>query len=347
MKEIKKILAIADTPDPDNFFMMIALAHLFPEAELRVMLTGRPVRFGASKEHQLWEWDLQSSLLAQQASALRMKNFLRHFGLNLVRVYDGGIAPRTLVPHHVHFEDYYKFFDLDPLAAIRYNELDPQEDLIRDLLAGPDFHVVVGGPMTGMHQLLVRNPALAPKVVELHAMFATWGEVALMDLGGVPRGAKQFNVACDPQAAHSVLFGLDCPIYLMPTEVTRVDEIGFQNAHDLRVALGASRGATALYNLYCAWYDNAVLPRQLKNPAEKIFIHDLSSALSLSVTQRERIYNVVPIEITEVPYLPKDSGRWGEVMMKKVEVSSNRFAATGLLPGGAANYLELLGKLVS
>ncbi len=341
------ILAFVDAPDPDNFVQLIALHKLNPDAIVHVILTGRPVRFNAEKTHALWEWDGVSSRMAQEASAMRIKNFLRHFGVKVTRVFDGGIAPRTLVPHHIHFAEYYKFFDVDPLAAIRHSELEPQEELVKILLALPEgsVPVTVGGPMTGLYQMIVRCPDIVSRFKELHAMFATWGTVTLMQFDDKPRGAVQFNVACDPQGAHAVLKGLTCPIYLMPTEVTRVKEIGFVNAQKLREALPENAGSRALYHLYALWYDAAVKPRQDKNPEELIFIHDVVAAISLSAELRQAIYTVVPVEITSVPHLASEAAGWGTVLMKQVDTPTNIYAATGLTTGGAAKYLETLKSI--
>ncbi len=346
----KNIVAFIDAPDPDNFVMVIALARLNPDAQLHLCLTGRPVKFAASKECQLWDFDMQSSRMAQEASAMRLTNFLRHFGVKNLKVYDGGIAPRTLVPHHIHFSEYYKFLDVDPLAAIRHSELEPQEDLVKLMLAmeADSCDVAVGGPMTGLHQVLVRCPQVATRISSVHAMYATWGNVQLMQMGDTPRGALQFNVACDPQAAHAVLMGLDCPIYLMPSEVTRVKEIGFQNAQSLHQFLPANAGSRALYNLYALWYDAAVRPRQEKNPDEWIFIHDLVATFSLNEELRNGIYNVVPVEIASVPHLYRDFKNWGQVLMQQVEsTSGKRFAGLSVKEGGAAKYLEALKKCLA
>lgn len=345
----RNIVAFIDAPDPDNFVMVIALVRLNPAAKIHLCLTGRPVKFGATKECQLWDFDMQSSRMAQEASAMRLTNFLRHFGVKNLKVYDGGIAPRTLVPHHIHFSEYYKYLDVDPLAAIRHSELEPQEDLVKLMLEmDPDScDVAVGGPMTGLHQVLVRCPQVASRISSVHAMFATWGNVQLMQMGDTPRGALQFNVACDPLAAYCVLMGLDCPIYLMPSEVTRVKEIGFQNAQSLLNFLPVNAGCRALYHLYALWYDAAVRPRQEKNPDEWLFIHDLVATFSLDAELRNSIYDVVPVEITSVPHLVREQKTWGQVLMKQVEGDSKRFAATGLKQDGAAKYLDALKKSLS
>lgn len=340
------IVAFIDAPDPDNLVMVIALYKLFPNARIYVALTGRPVRFYADKTKQTWQWDLKSSMMAQDASASRIKNFIQHFGIKKVDVYDGGIAPRTLVPHHVHFEEYYHFPKADALAAIRYSELLPQEELVEHMLGMDSFKVAVGGPMTGLYQVMVRNPEIAEKISEVHAMFATWGKVNLMEFGDKPRGALQFNVACDPQSAHYVLNALDCPIFLMPTEVTRVDEIGFVNVQALRKhILSDNDSIEMICEMYRIWFDAAILPRLQQNPAEKIFIHDLVSAISLDPVLREAIYNISPIIIESIPYLPKDKDDWGKIIMKETEDKTNFFAAKELKEGGDKKYLEVLKSI--
>jgi hypothetical protein len=136
----------------------------------------------------------------------------------------------------------------------------------------------------------------------------------------------------------------------MPTEVTRVKEIGFENAQKLREALPDNAGTRALYNLYALWYDAAVRPRQAKSPDELVSIHDLVAAFSLSTELRQAIYNVVPVEITSVPHLPNEAADWGKVVMKQLEgeaaATSKIFAATSLTAGGAAKYLETLNKIL-
>ncbi len=349
--ERKNIVAFIDAPDPDNFVMVIALYKLNPNANIQVVLTGRPVRFNATRDHKNWQWDMQSSRMAQEASALRIKNFLKHFGINVAGVYDGGIAPRTLVPHWIHFAEYYKFLDADPLQALRHSELEGQDKLVEVLLAMDSFDAVVGGPMTGLHQVLVRNPEVAKKINSVHAMFGTWGNVKLMDFGAEPRGAMQFNVACDPQAAHAILFGVNCPVYLMPTEVTRVADIGFDNAQKLRETLPDNAGTRALCHLYALWYDAAVKPRQAQNPEERIFIHDLVGAFSLDPQLREEIYEVTPIMIEEVPFLPNEAKEWGRIIIQPERLHCPprfpHWAATGLKPNGARKYLETLKGIFS
>jgi len=198
--------------------------------------------------------------------------------------------------------------------------------------------------MAGLRQVVERNPAVVKNIEEIHAMFATWGNVALMDLGGASRGTQQFNVACDPSSANFVLKGIDCPIYLMPTEVTCHTPIGFSNVQELRKFLPNNSGVNKLLAFYTIWYDAAVRPRQAKNPEELIYIHDLVSAFSLDADLRDKIYRTVPTVIERVPFLPNESAEWGTVKMRlaKKDEPTNVLVSTGFKDGGEKIYLEAL-----
>ena len=100
-----RIVNFVDAPDPDNFVQILAAKKLFPSWRQDVVLTGRPVKFKAEKGLENWEWDYRDSRMAQEASAMRVGNFLKHYDINELKVHDGGIAPRTLVPHWIHFEE--------------------------------------------------------------------------------------------------------------------------------------------------------------------------------------------------------------------------------------------------
>lgn len=125
----EKVLVALDAPDPDNLVLLRMAQNLFGEENiLGALITGRPIRFDATKETLLEDWNYNHSRVALQASAARLKNFLRAYEAD-IEVYDGGIAPRTLVPHYIHFQDYYKFLDIDPLKAVCVSEIEGLEKL--------------------------------------------------------------------------------------------------------------------------------------------------------------------------------------------------------------------------
>ncbi|NQV90724.1 nucleoside hydrolase [Candidatus Uhrbacteria bacterium] len=278
------ILAPVDVPDVDNLLQLFRLLATNPHARILALVTGRPVHPDPDHEVQLWDWDLAFSQDVLKVNIGRMGHLLRGFG-NRIQFFDGGIAPRTPVPHWKHFHEYYRMADIDPIRALHLCQMKSMTELVRILLACPDASVpiVVGGPMTGLAQVMNRDPRVAQKFSELHAMFATWGKSKMMSLDGTSRNGKQFNVECDPQSAHHVLNGLSCPIHLLPTEVTRVKAIGFWELSDLQATLPRTQQAHEFLQLYHLWYHYVVLPQRDKNPDEMIFTHDLAGALSLLI----------------------------------------------------------------
>ena len=73
------------------------------------------------------------------------------------------------------------------------------------------------------------------------------------------------------------------------------------------------------------------------------------AAFSLDAELRDAIYDVVPVEITSVPHLPRESSEWGKVFMKERPTDQAQgckiFAAKGLKEKGAELYLETLKKV--
>ena len=335
-----KYLIAMDSPDPDNLALAEMAMNLYGKENIYgVLLTGRPINFDATKETSIGDWNYDHSRLALKASASRIKNFLRAYDADAdddahVDVFDGCVAPRTLVPHWVHFLDYYKFMDYDPLRAVAVPEMDGIEKLAKKI-GGEDFSVLVGGPMTGLATLLERFPPLANQVTSVHAMYGTLGEVKLMALGDKLRGAKQFNVACDPRAGKFVTEALDCPIYFITSECTRDDAIGFETPSKLSELLEDTEGNRHLLGLYNIWFANAVEPRK-----ENLYIHDACAAISAS-EQGEDVYDFSQMKITEFPTMPKDEENWGTIEFKPDD-DSNIHVATRLK--NPKLYLDMLKK---
>jgi len=330
----RKVLVAIDAPDPDNLALLRVAQTMFgADNILGVLLTGRPINFKATKETPIEEWDYNHSRTALLASAARLKNFLRGYGNGTsLEVFDGGIAPRTLVPHWLHFLDYYRFLDVDPLQAICVPELDSLEKLAL-ILSEHNFDVLVGGPMTGLARLLQRFPELHNYITSVHAMYATLGNVDLMNFGDKPRGAKQFNVACDPFAGRYVTEALDCPFYFVTSDCTRQDAIGFATPTMLRQHLADTPGNKRLVDLYTIWFANAVEPRK-----EIIYIHDVCSAVSASPFRNE-VYEFTPMRITSFPHLPGEKDDWGKIEFVP-DANSNIHVATAL--NSPKKYLNIL-----
>jgi pyrimidine-specific ribonucleoside hydrolase len=94
----------------------------------------------------------------------------------------------------------------DPRAAVT---------LMADVLrASPDPVTLVSlGPMTNTAVLLTAHPELAPRIARIVAMGGSMGT-------GNTRGAGEFNVYADPEAAHRVLTEPAVPVILVPLDLT-------------------------------------------------------------------------------------------------------------------------------
>jgi hypothetical protein len=161
------------------------------------------------------------------------------------------------------------------------------------------------------------------------------GTEKLMSFGDAPRGAVQFNVACDPFAGRYVVNSLSCPIYLITTDCTKRKEIGFETPAQLASHLEDTPGNMNLIQLYNIWFANAVQPRK-----EMLYIHDICAAMSASA-YRDEIYEFRPMKVSRFPILPKDKKDWG-VMEFAPEENSNMHVSTGLK--SPENYLALLKR---
>ncbi len=312
---VLKYLIAIDGPDPDNLALVAFSARLLgKENLLGVLLTGRPVNKQATKETPTSEWSYSQSLDVQRTTAYRFQNFMRSYSIN-ADTFDGGIFPHTLVPHHLHFNDETGFCDVDLDEANKNLKLKELSEL-RARIGMDRFIVLIGGPMTGLKDLLVRYPELSVQVESVHAMYGTLGNVELMSLGGEKRGMKQFNVACDPQAGRYVIDSLKCPIYFITSDCTRDDKISFENPHALESFLTKNEGNDKLLSLYWAWFEKVLQPRK-----EKIYIHDVSTAISASQYGSE-VYEFIPVKITNFPYLPSEQKDWGVIEFKSDDKSN-------------------------
>lgn len=367
-------LAIVDNTDPDNLACVLALANAkVKHTLLGVIVTGRAANFDRRAAPD--EVDLFHSEYVCKLNAARMKKFLRAAGRGDVPVFVGSRPPYTIVPHNVHIDErefrdlteyeldtvidsmdsdinlLYRLFMLKERFGI--SALGEAYELLGFLDSPVDL--IVGGPMTDVAWIM---RSYGSKIRSVHAQFGTFGFGAkgLMEFGDRPRGKRQFNVACDPEAAHDVLMNLKAPIYLYPSDVTRVDALGFQNPEELATYLEDTTAVRELLRIYSVAYEKMV-----KSRGEKIYIHDLAPAFGYldmylfaqdeiedrGARAQDNIYTMKPVEILDVPHLPEERDSWGEI-----RVDFNRTDFSGFLPRyvatdvSAERYLQEMRKLV-
>jgi len=358
-------LAIVDNTDPDNLACVLALANAQEKSQLLgVIVTGRAAHF--DRNASLEETSEVHSSFVTRLNAVRMQNFLHEAGHSDIPVFMGNIAPYTLVPHSVHIDE-REFGDYTPEQLHQAEELTYSEKmglagntmraiehLFKHLLKlGKQVDIIVGGSMTDLTILAYSTaPNVEPLIRSVHAQFGMFGfgEGGLMEFGDKPRGKRQFNVACDPDAAHQVLMNLAAPVFLYPSDVTRVDSIGFSDPGELTLFLQDTPATRELVRIYGIAYERMIKPR-----GERIYIHDLAPVLGYLQWMEQgrtfnpphgRFYEIKRAEITHVPHEAHEKDRWGEIDIKlepdKVSGES-RYVATRV---NFENYLSALRELV-
>lgn len=333
------VVCATDLVDTDNQAQVLAAVAEWAKSGIAVSLlaTGRPVNLGATNDTPIGEWYPEQSRRMQQISAARYARFLEEAADYGLTVYDGGIAPSTMVKHSWHAREDIIFFppDVDHTAALESGVLRPIGELAEILRGSERPRVLVGGPLTGLDKMMTEYPDV--EYMDVYAMLATWGNVSLMSLGDEPRGARQFNAVCDPGAVERVLSRLSCRLTLVSTDSTRVSEIGFPDPSALRELIGDSKSAEAFMRDCTIWYENALRPRK-----EPIYIHDVSVVMAAS-SVGDQIYDIVPVELSTPPLDEANRAKWGEIYMRQVPQAGKRFAALpGLKPGGAEAYMQKL-----
>jgi hypothetical protein len=221
-----KVLVVVDNVDPDNLACALAATNpLFGFNVVGVIVTGRPATLDRSAG--IDESSVLHSRKVRRGNARRMYEFLRYAGRYNVPVFEGLVAPRTLVPHGVHIdEELLSLSESTSEIKIDGNFIDLYEML--HSLEGP-IHVIVGGPLSEV-AALIEDPEIASRLGIITAQLGMFGFGDVKLMGGARR---QFNVACDPEAAHRVLTDYPGPVYLTPTDITKQADTGFDNLDEL------------------------------------------------------------------------------------------------------------------
>jgi inosine-uridine nucleoside N-ribohydrolase len=274
-------IVIVDNVDPDNLAAALAAARLLNMKA--VIVTGRPANPNRDAAND--DAEPEMTRIVHALNAARMKGFLRRNGISCP-VFQGLIAPHTLVPHRVHIDE--NELDVARDGSNQKMQADGTfEDAIKYLsrLRGR-FNVVVGGPMTEVDVILDERK-LVPKLGTLTAQFGAFGFGNIELMAG---GRRQFNVACDPIAAERVLRRYPNRLYMVPTDITKASEVGFDDPGKLAEA----RICGELIRVYRRAYPKMLAPR-----GERIYLHDVHPALLMAqlLDQVSTAYEYEAVEV--------------------------------------------------
>ncbi|HJP80959.1 MAG TPA: nucleoside hydrolase [Candidatus Saccharimonadales bacterium] len=305
-------VVVVDNVDPDNLAAALAAARLLDVKA--VIVTGRPANPNPKAANDDAESEMTAAVHALNTA--RMKGFLRRNGVRCP-VFQGLVAPHTLVSHRVHIDEH----ELD-VARDGSNSKMRADGLFEDALVHlkrqrGSLNVVVGGPMTEVAVMLGES-RLASKLGMLTAQFGAFGfgDVELM-----AGGRRQFNVACDPTAADVVLRRYPNRLYMVPTDITKAHEAGFGDPAELV----ESHVCNELVEVYRRAYPKMLAPR-----GERIYLHDVHPVLLMA-----QLLELVPVayecssaEIVKVPHISTDRPHWGEIDIRWSRSVTRRWVVT-------------------
>lgn len=311
LDQLPKVAVLVDNVDPDNLACVKAAASSMLGMDLvAVFVAGRPANRNPDAAHD--DRDPAYTALTLRRNAARMKGFMKRNGLGKVPVFETQAAPHTLVPHAAHIDE--AVLDLHNDMGNPYMQPDGSfVDGIQHLAAqdGP-IHLIVGGPLTDVAFLLASMTEIASLRGKLGTITAQLGMLGFGNVATYGGGNRQFNLACDPVAAHTVLKEYEGPIYLVSTDTTKSPSISLRNPDELQ----ALNVCPELVEVYRRAFPIMMEPRK-----ERISVHDLGATFLMAQLLAGRwagqlgleMYDISAFTVEHVPHTEAERERWGEI----------------------------------
>ena len=174
------------------------------------------------------------------ANAIRVLDVIGAHGIPVAAGADRALIHPARVAHEVHGETGLDGPDLPPPSR----QPRPQHavELIADRLRERPHTIIPIGPLTNIALLLATHPELTPRIERIVLMGGAYG------LGNVT-AAAEFNIWCDPEAAHRVFTsGLD--LTMVGLDVTHRAMLSAARAEELRAAGRAGAVVADLHAFY-------------------------------------------------------------------------------------------------
>lgn len=291
-----------------------------------VVMTGRPV--SASLGNPAYHFNPYASRAVRRDNALHAKGILMRHGRGQIPVFQGLRAPFSTVPHKRHIHE--RVIDIHD-DAHQGHELTGDIDDAVSYLAGIEgvLHIVCGGPLTDLAYFM-QQPELQAKLGVVTAQLGMFGFGGVKTIAG---GRRQFNALADPTAAYLVLNEYPGAFYMLPTDITKDADHGFDHPDELEALLGSSSAGREVVEMYRAAWPHMWEPR-----GERIYVHDVHPAIlmrnllrqeplhyedpsALSKSSQIGPYRVSPVGIAHVPHQAFEMGRWGEIDLGEADPS--------------------------
>lgn len=343
-----RVVVIIDGPDPDNYVMALAAtSSYFGMDVVAVIMTGRPV--SASHDDPAYGFNPDASRAVRRDNALHAKGMLMRHGREHIPVFQGLRAPFSTVSHKVHIHE--RVTDIHDDAHQGHMLAGDIDDAVA-YLAGLEgtLHVICGGPLTDLAYLM-QQPILSQKLGIVTAQLGMFG---FGDVKTIAGGRRQFNALADPTAVHQVLHEYPEALYMLPTDITKHADHGFDHPDQLTELLGASSAGREVALMYQAAWFSMWKPR-----GERIFVHDVHPAilmkdlLRLSPPHHQAVhmmsrgvrvgpYRISPAGVLHVPHEAREMERWGEIdldLSPAVPGKPLRFLVDGVDPSSHRSLL--------
>lgn len=315
------VVLITDGATADAYVALLAAISKEVSFDLKaVIITGHSVYTadaGAVATLHLAETRMLQEDVARHAKGLLMRHGGEH-----VPVFQGGKAPVTALTVN---RAAHQLLDRRKDYAAPHSLAGNLEDAL-DYLAALEgqLHIICCAPLTDA-ETLMRRPELSRKLGLVTGLLGAFG--AGRELLYQQRMAQR-HVLADPHAAHSILQDYPQPVYLLPTGVSRQQQLAMQDTTAIATALGEGSAAKELATMYHhSWHTQTTAEGSVFFEAFHV-VALMDALLAMDPKHHHSVdsfdprviggYELLPVVVADVPRQPADVELWGTIMLREL-----------------------------
>lgn len=270
-----RVIGCFDAYDPDNLAGIYAMARVMKDDVAAIIVNGRFAH--PDPEAPLTSFDPEFSARELSSSTRRIAGMLGRAGMGGVRVFEGLIAPRSIIPHSEFWND--AVFDIAGDAVAETPISGDMSDAIEYLEATEgSLDVVAGGPLTEVAKLMER-PELYRRLGRITMQLGMFGLSEKKPIQTFAGKRIQFNYATDPDAANKVLSDWPGPLYVIPADVTKRSDVAIPDLKTLH-QLPINQEIKDIYTI--------AHPQLMTPYGGEIYIHDLHPVFLMADLRSEK-----------------------------------------------------------